>query len=144
MECPRVSGVANSTPLGDRDKEYIMGKKSDHGDIVSSVHFHISNSGVTFSVVDTDFGPAIQVSADSFGHPLNDLLLYTTTDGLERLGQLFEGASEHTFKGKVYCHAAHPKGPDPCFIEEHKLYHLVGGKCPCKMKAEAKGYHVGV
>lgn len=107
-----------------------MATKGQHGKVLSEVYLHIDNGGITFGVVDTKFGPAVQVSASHYGHLTNDMLIYIRPKDLKRLGALFEGASEYPFQPEYFCHA-YGRGPKPCLIKEHRLYHLTGGKCPC-------------
>lgn len=107
-----------------------MAAKGQHGKVLSEVYLHINNGGITFGVIDTQFGPAIQVSAGHFGHLTNDMLIYVRPEDLKRLGTLFEGTSEYSFSTPYVCHG-YGSGPKPCLIKEHRLYHLAGGECPC-------------
>ena len=63
--------------------------------LVGSVNFHISNSGVKFSVVDEGWGPTIEVSGSAFGNMNSSLKLHTDRTSLAILAKLFLDAAQH-------------------------------------------------
>jgi hypothetical protein len=69
----------------------------DEGKEIGSVYLHISNSGVTFKVVDKGFGPTIVVYSSSFGNAINELEIITHGEALAALGELFTECSKETY-----------------------------------------------
>lgn len=86
--------------------------------VPNSVYFHISNSGVTFSVKDDGFGPTLHVEAGAFGHKLAHTQVSMTVDGLALLGRWLTEQSKRTFS-EQYCHAAEPYGEEVKELLEH-------------------------
>jgi hypothetical protein len=71
--------------------------------VVGSTAFHIHNGGVKISVLDTDNGPQVQMSAEHFGNPTADSRVYVDRAGLRKLAAMFANASEHMFREEPYC-----------------------------------------
>ena len=85
--------------------------KKINPDQVGSVYFHISNSGVTFRVVDEGLGPTIVVSGSSFGNMESSLKLHTDTDSLKKLGEMFLAAAKYdNFSDQYVCSAYATEG----------------------------------
>lgn len=83
-----------------RDKELEENPKQ-----IGSVYFHISNSGVTFQVVDEGWGPTIIVSGSSFGNMNSQLKLHVDNKGLAQLSKLFAKAAEVDYSKDYVCKA---------------------------------------
>ncbi|MBD3262630.1 MAG: hypothetical protein GF334_13335 [Candidatus Altiarchaeales archaeon] len=83
-----------------------MSRKKMKDKELSSAYLHIGNSGVTFSVLDTEFGPCIEVSSSSFGNAQAKIRTYTDAKSLEALGTAIIAASKQKFKGEEYCNKA--------------------------------------
>lgn len=74
--------------------------------IVSDVYLHVCNGGFSVRVLDTEFGPCLEVEGLSFGHTFGKSRIYTTEKGLEEVGRsVMESISKHRFN-KKYCCAA--------------------------------------
>jgi hypothetical protein len=69
------------------------------------VYLHISNSGVTFRVVDHGSGPQVEVHFGSFGAATMDFIAKVSPESLGNLGSLFTKASKGKFS-PTYCYAA--------------------------------------
>jgi hypothetical protein len=69
------------------------------------VYLHICNSGITFEVTNSEYGPEIKISSGSFGNMWNEFTVYTDTLGLKALGVMFLKASKLGYN-KVYCNSA--------------------------------------
>ena len=74
---------------------------------VGEVYLHVSNSGVTFQVLDTVDGPVVEVTTSSFGNLSHTFRVQTTTNGIKALAKLFDVASKRDFSQVPrYCHSA--------------------------------------
>lgn len=80
--------------------------KKTNPDQIGKVYFHISNSGVTFKVIDEGWGPTIEVTGSSFGNMQSSLKLHTDAESLKVLGKMFIDASEHQNFSEEYCNNA--------------------------------------
>jgi len=69
----------------------------DEGREIGSVYLHISNSGVTFKIVDKGFGPTIVVYSSSFCNAINELQVITHKEALAALGELFTECSKEEY-----------------------------------------------
>lgn len=76
----------------------------------STLHLHVCNSGVTFSISD-EFGPTVSIKTSAFGNLQQDTKFFTTKDCLRRIGELFIEASKREFDTE-YCHAAKLSGSE--------------------------------
>jgi hypothetical protein len=91
-----------------------MGKKSKASEEkatiketqVGSANFHISNSDVTFKVIDGENGPTIRIESHSFGNAAMTMNVYTDADSILRLGKMLMKASKFEFEGEEYCEPA--------------------------------------
>ncbi len=68
-------------------------------------YFHVSNSGVTFSVTDHGSGPTLNISTSAFGNLVNNQTLYLSKEALTVLGLALVKAADVEFS-PAYCHAA--------------------------------------
>lgn len=71
-------------------------------DVKGEVYLHISNSGVTFRVIDVGHGPTVRVSASSFGNMLSTLDIHTDPESLAALGKMFTDAANATYSSGTY------------------------------------------
>lgn len=76
--------------------------------IVDSEYLHISNGGVNFDIIDSEFGPAIEIKARQFGHQTGGMRLYVTPEVLTRLSMLFAAGSIYAFTNDPYVIAINP------------------------------------
>lgn len=97
--------------LKQKAKKAVREAKKANPDQVGSVYFHISNSGITFQVIDEGWGPTIVVSGGSFGNMQSSLKLHTDTDSLKRLGEMFLAAARYDgFSEEYACKAQATQG----------------------------------
>lgn len=78
--------------------------------VLGSVYCHISNSGVTFSVVDEGFGPQIEIHSSAFGNINNVMKIMTDKYSLADIGKLFTDCSREKFS-QDYCNKASASQP---------------------------------
>lgn len=77
--------------------------------VVSETYLHVCNSGVTFKVLDTKYGPEVEISLGAFGSLESVIKLKTTREGLRDLERVFHVAALNDQKYSAdYCHAAAP------------------------------------
>lgn len=72
--------------------------------IIEEQYFRISNSGVTFRVIDDGLGPTIQVISSAFGNMRNEFTLHVRRDNLAALGKMFSDAALSEYSSD-YCNA---------------------------------------
>lgn len=105
-----VAGIAKfNYELGTSQdaKKAVRETKKANPDQIGSVYFHISNSGVTFQVIDEGYGPTIVVRGGSFGNMNNSFKLHTDADSLKILGEMFIAAAKHgNFSEEYVCKAS--------------------------------------
>lgn len=90
-----------------------MGKQGAER-VVSTTYLHVSNSGVTVSVVDDGFGPALVVESSSFGNLVSKHKTYLSKDGLREVRDMLERAIAHDGYSDTYCCAAHAPAERGC------------------------------
>lgn len=73
--------------------------------LIGGIYLHVSNGGITFSVIDEGFGPTIYIDQNQFGSIWTEQRVHTTTDALRSIGEMFIEASKEDFS-EVYCEAA--------------------------------------
>lgn len=74
---------------------------------VGEVYLHVSNSGVTFEVLDDPkHGPVVKVTTSTFGNLPTVTQVFTTEAGLAGLARLFEIATKRSYS-KPYCFPAY-------------------------------------
>jgi hypothetical protein len=83
------------------EREKLQKNPKKHGE----VYYHVSNSGVTFGVVDKGFGPTIIIDALCFGHKFGQIQLHVMKKDLKHLAKLFANACKQEYS-KDYCCAA--------------------------------------
>jgi len=76
-------------------------------------YFHVSNSGVTFKLIDEGRGPTLIISSQAFGNLVNEAKFYLAPDGLEFLAKFFRQMSTKDYT-KPYGEA----GETPDHFEE--------------------------
>jgi hypothetical protein len=74
--------------------------------LIESKYLHVSNSGVTFSVVDNGYGPCLEIRASAFGNLQTTLTVITRKQELKALGEMLIRASEFKGYSEEYCNAA--------------------------------------
>jgi len=76
-----------------RTAEYVSPVQGDRKDLdleqVGSKYFHISNSGITFAVLNKDGGPVITVNGSSFGIQMAGVEMPTSREDTRELGLMF-------------------------------------------------------
>lgn len=72
---------------------------------LGNVYLHLNNGGVTFEVQD-HVGPTIIINSSSFGNIDHILRVFTNSDGLREIGEMFITASKHKFRQEEYVCAA--------------------------------------
>lgn len=77
-------------------------------DLVGSVYLHVGNSGATFSVENSSYGPKVNISTNAFGNLDHHLGVYTNKEGLLALSELFKKAAEAEFTFPPYVYPAYP------------------------------------
>jgi hypothetical protein len=80
--------------------------------IVGNVYLHVGNSGATIAVVDSGYGPMLQIKTSSFGNLNQTTEILTTRAGLVALRDMLDDALRldgHFFSAE-YVHAAQPEG----------------------------------
>lgn len=75
---------------------------------IGSVYFHISNSGITFRVIDEGWGPTVVVSGSAFGNMRSEIKLHIDNRGLIALSKLFAHAAKQEYTDE-YCHKGSAK-----------------------------------
>ena len=73
--------------------------------IIKSIYLHVSNSGVTLSVIDSGNGPEIQIESASFGNLNHKLNILTNKESLSKLAKMFDEASKEEYSLE-YCYSA--------------------------------------
>lgn len=68
-------------------------------------YLHVGNSGVTFSVWDSGYGPEIRIESSAFGNIVNTSVVYTNTKSLKKIGEMLIEASQYEYS-KEYVHSA--------------------------------------
>ncbi len=75
-----------------------------------STYLHVSNGGISFSVSnETEEGPCITIRSSMFGNVAQTTTVFTTTEGLAALAEMFSAASKLPFN-EPYIHAARLMG----------------------------------
>ena len=88
------------------------------GDAVGDKYFHISNSGITFQVLDRD-GPVIRVSGDAFGVKMADIELPTSREDTRELGFMFlESATDWSLHNRYDHGSQYGDYREPTGVEE--------------------------
>lgn len=75
---------------------------------IGSVYFHISNSGITFRVIDEGWGPTVVVGGSAFGNMQSEIKLHIDNRGLIALSKLFAHAAKQEYTDE-YCHKGSAK-----------------------------------
>jgi hypothetical protein len=75
-------------------------------DVRGEVYLHISNSGVTFRVIDLGHGPTVRVTLSSFGNMASTLDIHTDRESLAMLGKMFTDAATGVYSGHYVCKAS--------------------------------------
>lgn len=65
--------------------------------VLSKIHLHISNCGVTFEIQDSGHGPEIHIRTSAFGNLENELVVNTTVGGLIEIQNVIRIALHHQF-----------------------------------------------
>ena len=73
---------------------------------IGSVYLHLSNSGISFSVVDEGWGPTIKVSQSTFGNLSSEMAVHTDTESLRQIGEMFLAAAQYPEYTEEYCNSA--------------------------------------
>lgn len=73
--------------------------------IVGTVGLHISNSGVSISIIDEGFGPTIEINSSAFGNIVHSFKIMTDRKSLAEIAALFTKADNFLFS-KDYCYKA--------------------------------------
>ena len=83
-----------------------MSNEADEKEVkeIDSMYFHVSNSGVTFTVQDSGYGPELQISSSAFGNLKLKYQVRLSPKGLKALGEMLVKSSEEDFS-ETYCHA---------------------------------------
>lgn len=85
----------------------MLSKKAEISRVVGEVGLNIGNAGATFRVVDSEFGPKIEIETGALGNLMQQLGIYVDRVALFNLGNLFLKASENTQRyAETYVHAA--------------------------------------
>jgi len=80
-------------------------------DVIGEVYLHVSNGGLTVSVVEDGHGPTLVIRFGFFGH--NQILrVHIMPEGLDQLAALFSSAARHEYPN-VYGSAAYDPRPAP-------------------------------
>ena len=74
--------------------------------IIDEVYLHISNGGVTFSIIDSEYGPKIQIHSSTFGNNDTTKDILVEKEALLRLSELFKKAYEYQDFADDYVHCA--------------------------------------
>lgn len=91
--------VAGSIPVSSTMKEFVEEK------VFGERYFHISNSGVNFSIVDQGYGPTIRISSSAFGNLVHVLEVNVSQECLTELAIMFAEASKKEYSSE-YCNKA--------------------------------------
>lgn len=78
-------------------------------DIRGETYLHISDSGVTFRVIDVGYGPTVRVTSSSFGNMASTLDIHTDKESLAALGKMFTDAATGVYS-KPYVYKASVRG----------------------------------
>jgi hypothetical protein len=73
--------------------------------IVGTVGLHISNSGVSISIIDEGFGPTIEITSSAFGNIQHSFKILTDVNALKKLSNLFGEATNFFFSKDYVCKA---------------------------------------
>ncbi len=87
---------------------------------ITSVYLHISNGGVTFSVIDEGQGPIIQISSAHFGNNTIVQKVHVTSEELRALENIFRYAADYEGYSKPYCVPAKVAQQKPFDIKSKK------------------------
>lgn len=71
-------------------------------DVKGKVYLHISNSGVTFQVIDVGYGPTVRVTSSAFSNMTSTLDIHTDRESLAALGRLFTDAAQEEYSSDPY------------------------------------------
>jgi hypothetical protein len=72
---------------------------------VGDVYLHVSNSGISFGIVDEGFGPTIKIHTSAFGNISQFISVHVDREALQKLSELFAKAANEDYTDE-YCHAA--------------------------------------
>ena len=62
----------------------------------NSLYLHVDNGGYTFTVDDRN-GPTVSVSSNFFGQKTGEVVMHTTKESLQKLGEFFLAVSRDSF-----------------------------------------------
>lgn len=116
VEISYLEGIGNVDNLNEKIKEFkcqFVLKESDWKEqrrikmekVIQKKYFSIGNGGIEFTIIDSNVGPEVDISFDSFGHT-SELKTFFSSDDLKKIGEMFIEASNYKFTEETYCHAA--------------------------------------
>ena len=104
-------------PMSSRDLEALKLKhaqeaqiredKKDNPDKLGHVYLHVSNGGISFSVVDEGYGPTVKIDSHTFGNIDQTIRVHANVESLQVLGEMFTAAAQYKDYNKNYCHNAY-------------------------------------
>lgn len=79
--------------------------------VIEGLYLHVGNGGATVRIIDSGFGPELEVGTRFFGNCQTVVRIMTTKDGLTQIRDMIDKAiREHEFTPD-YCNTAEPR-PD--------------------------------